>query len=176
MHFNYYRVNKSRPSRLREGKAGHRKPYHAFDISHRVGTPFTQPGNNAAHRFQGFGTPLGRQKARRIEPFDAPQEALHGIAHFVQLDPRGGSKVGSSQPCHRGTGAEVEIRDQGIASAAVVGRNPKGLEHQPENRGDQDRVVFPCNFFAQGSIFQSCCSEKSAGKDTESTIEVLDDL
>ena len=176
MHFNYYRVNKSRPSRLREGKAGHRKPYHAFDISHRVGTPFTQPGNNAAHRFQGFGTPLGRQKARRIEPFDAPQEALHGIAHFVQLDPRGGSKVGSSQPCHRGTGAEVEIRDQGIASAAVVGRIQRVSNISRKTAATRIGLFFRVIFFAQGSIFQSCCSEKSAGKDTESTIEVLDDL
>lgn len=121
---------------------GRRSPH-----SHRAGTPFTQPGNHAAHGFQGFGTPLGRQEARRIEPFDAPQEALHGIAHFVQLAPRGGRKVGSSQPYHRGAGAEFEIHDQGIAFAAVVERNPKGLEHQPENRGDQGRVVFPRNFF-----------------------------
>lgn len=145
--------------------------------SHRVGTPFAQAGNHAAYGFQGFGTPLGRQEARRIEPFDAPQEALHGIAHFVQLDPRGGRKVGSSQPYHRGAGAEFEIHDQGIAFAAVVGRNPKGLEHQPENRGDQGRVVFPRNFFLRKvPSFRAVAPEKSAGKDTESTIEVLDDL
>ena len=49
---------------------GRRSPH-----SHRVGTPFAQAGNHAAYGFQSFGTPLGRQESRRIEPFDAPQEA-----------------------------------------------------------------------------------------------------
>lgn len=117
---------------------GRRSPH-----SHRVGTPFAQFGSDSAGLFQCFGTPFGRQKVFLIEPFDAPDETFRDIPHFVQIGHRGHSKVGSGQPCGRRPGTEFEIRHQGIDFPAVVRRDPKGFEHQPENRGDQGRVVFP---------------------------------